>query len=88
MPRKNLADHVVEVLSEGEFLEASRIRDRLHDRMRGGTPSIRELTSHLGRNKMVVSVYAPAGRTQIKKYALKKSPEKKLVKILREGGRR
>ena len=73
MPRRNLADHVAEVLNDGEFVEASRIRDRLHDRMKGGTPSIRELTSHLGRNKNVISQIAPAGRVQIKKYALKKN---------------
>ncbi len=72
MPRKNLADRVAEVLNDGEFLEASRIRDRLHQVMKGGTPSIRELTSHLGRNPCVVSVRAPAGKTQIKKYARKK----------------
>lgn len=82
MPRKNLADRVAEVLNDGEFLEASRIRDRLHQVMKGGTPSIRELTSHLGRNPCVVSIRAPAGKTQIKKYARKKSPEKKLSKIL------
>lgn len=66
-----------EVLGE-EYLEASRIRDRLHDVMRGGTPTIRELTSHLRRNKNVISIRAPAGKTQIKKYARKKIPEKKL----------
>ena len=82
MVRRSLADHVLEVLSDGEFVEASRIRDRLHDRMRGGTPSIRELTSHLGRNKNIISKVAPAGTTQIKKYARKKGPEKKLSKIL------
>ena len=71
MPRKNLADHIDAVLGE-EYLEASRIRDRLHERMKGGTPSIRELTSHLGRNKNVISINAPAGKTQIKKYAKKK----------------
>ena len=67
-----MADHVCEVLQCGEYLEASRIRDRLHDRMKGGTPTIRELSSHLVRNKNVVSINAPAGKTQIKKYALKK----------------
>ena len=72
MPKKNLGDHVHEVLQDGEYVEASIIRDRLHDRMKGGTPSIRELTSHLGRNKNVSSINAPAGKTQIKKYARKK----------------
>ena len=72
MARKGLADHVLEVMNAGEFLEASRIRDRLHERMGGGTPSIRELTSHLLRNRDVVSLNAPAGVTQIKKYGLKK----------------
>ena len=72
MPRKSLADRIAEVLNEGEYLEASRIRDRLHEVMKGGTPSIRELTSHLGRNPCVVSIRAPAGKTQIKKYTRKK----------------
>ncbi len=71
MPRKNLSDSVLEVLEDGEFLEASRIRDRLFDVMKGGTPSTRELTSHLRKNKNVISMYAPAGKTQIKKYSKK-----------------
>lgn len=72
MARKSLADHVQEVLGE-EYVEASIIRDRLYDRMKGGTPSIRELTSHLSKNKNVSSLNAPAGKTQIKKYSLKKN---------------
>tara|TARA_R100001440_G_scaffold12542_1_gene22342 strand:+ start:404 stop:625 length:222 start_codon:yes stop_codon:yes gene_type:complete len=72
MVRRTLADHVVEILRYDEWVEASILRDRLHDRMKGGTPSIRELTSHLGRNKNVISKNAPAGKTQIKTYSLKK----------------
>lgn len=68
-----MADHVAEVLREGEYIEASIIRDRLYDRMRGGTPTIRELSSHLQRNRKVSSLNAPAGVTQIKKYSLKKN---------------
>ena len=79
MVRRSLADHVLEVLNDGEFVEASRIRDRLHQVMKGGTPSIRELTSHLGRNPCVVSIRAPAGKTQIKKYARKKKSRKKII---------
>jgi len=72
MTRKSLSDHVQEVLGS-EYIEASILRDKLYDRMKGGTPSIRELTSHLKRNKNVSSLNAPAGKTQIKKYALKKN---------------
>ena len=88
MPRKNLADHVVEVLSEGEFLEASRIRDRLHDRMRGGTPSIREPNLAFGKKQNGSISICTCWTDTDKKIRLEKSPEKKLVKILREGGRR
>lgn len=75
MTRKSLEDHVNAVLGE-EYVEASIIRDRLFERMKGGTPSIRELSSHLVRSKNVSSINAPAGKTQIKKYARKKISEK------------
>ena len=73
MPRKGLADHVLEVMQGQGWIESSLIRDRLYDVMKGGTPSIRELNAHLKRNKNVSSAFAPAGKTQIKKYALKKN---------------
>lgn len=73
MARKGLADHVYDVMEGQGWIESSLIRDKLYDLMKGGTPSIRELNAHLKRNKNVVSAYAPAGKTQIKKYALKKN---------------
>lgn len=73
MARKGLADHVYEVMEGQGWIESSLIKDKLYDRMKGATPSIRELNAHLKRNKNVVSAFAPAGKTQIKKYALKKN---------------
>ena len=73
MTRKGLADHVLEVMEGQGWIESSLIRDKLYDVMKGGTPSIRELNAHLKRNKNVSSAFAPAGKTQIKKYALKKN---------------
>ena len=87
MVRKSLADYVCEVMQDQGWIESSLIRDKLYDKMKGGTPSIRELNAHLKRNKNVVSAYAPAGKVQIKKYALKKI-EKKLLEIFCEGERR
>lgn len=73
MPRKNLGDHVRKVLEGQGWAESSLIRDRLFDTMGSGVPSIRELNSYLRRDKKIISVYAPAGKTQIKKYAWKKN---------------
>ena len=76
MARKGLADHVLQVMEGQGWIESSLIRDKLYDLMKGGTPSIRELNAHLKRNKNVASIFAPAGKTQIKKYAIKNSPKK------------
>jgi len=73
MPRKGLADHVYDVMKDQGWIEASLIRDRLYDIMRGGTPSVRELNSFLKRDKKIIGMQAPAGKTQIKKYSLKKN---------------
>lgn len=72
MARKSLSDHVLEVMKGEGWIESSLIKDKLYDVMKGGTPSIRELNAHLKRNKNVSSLNAPAGKTQIKKYSLKK----------------
>tara|TARA_R110001632_G_scaffold223325_1_gene354999 strand:- start:440 stop:661 length:222 start_codon:yes stop_codon:yes gene_type:complete len=73
MARKGLADHVHDVMKGQGWIESSLIRDRLYDKMKGGTPSIRELNGYLKRDKKVQSLRAPAGKTQIKKYSLKKN---------------
>ena len=76
MARKGLADHVYEVMEGQGWIESSLIRDKLYDVMRGGTPSIRELNAFLKRDKKIVGMQAPAGKTQIKKYSLKNCPKK------------
>ena len=73
MPRKGLADHVYGVMKDQGWVESSLIRDRLYDVMKGGTPSVRELNAFLRRDKKIIGRYAPAGKTQIKKYSLKKN---------------
>jgi len=73
MTRKSLADYVHEVMEGQGWIESSLIRDKLYDLMKGGTPSIRELNAYLKRDKKVQSLRAPAGKTQIKKYSLKKN---------------
>ena len=73
MTRKSLGDYVHEVMEGQGWIESSLIRDKLYDLMKGGTPSIRELNGYLKRDKKVQSLRAPAGKTQIKKYSLKKN---------------
>tara|TARA_R100000951_G_scaffold63983_1_gene53792 strand:- start:688 stop:942 length:255 start_codon:yes stop_codon:yes gene_type:complete len=84
MARKGLADHVLEVMEGQGWIESSLIRDKLYDLMKGGTPSIRELNAHLRKNKNVNSRFAPAGKTQIKKYAIK-NPQKKIIEHFERG---
>ena len=73
MPRKSLGNYVHEVLRDQGWIESSLIRDKLFDCMGSGVPSIRELNAYLRRDKKIIGRYAPAGKTQIKKYSLKKN---------------
>jgi len=77
-----VADHVYDILGERGELHASVIKDILYDRLAGGTPSIRELATFLKTDRKIVGRLAPAGERQIKMWALK-TPEKKIVKVLR-----
>jgi len=66
-------DHVRKILGERGELYASQIKDILYDRLSGKTPSIRELANFLKSDEEIVGRLAPAGKTQIKTWLLKKT---------------
>jgi len=73
------AKHILNILEEdGGWLEATRIRDRLEDRIKR-VPSIREVNAFLRKQKRFLDWRLPdAGKTQIKQFKIKNAPEKKL----------
>lgn len=76
--KKTFCDHAEEVLIQlgNPWLEASRIKDLVWERMRGATPTIRVASSKLKKDGRFVSRYAEPGKRQIKRWSLKKIPEK------------
>ena len=77
MGRRTLEDHVAEAMQGAGWLEASRIKDRVWEKMRGRSPSIREINAVL-RSKRFDRKEKDVIGGQVKKYRIKNAPEKKL----------